>query len=170
MKHTCWKREKRKTQTNKQTDGQIDKPWAQPRPWSQPRAPGSTLIESKVLLHETRRTTALYLPNGFLAKFELAGICSCISKSCKSVSSCGQYFPFLAKWIMNYKCLCILWQYFIHVFPCFCTYSKNTHNFLNSKWNQHERLSTAKQDIWEDEQNIAAWAEGPCPPDPRWNV
>ena len=81
------------------------------------------------MLHETRRTTTLYLPNGFLAKFELAGICSCISKSCKSVSSCGQYFPFLAKWIMNYNCLCILWQYFIYVFPCFCAYSKNTGNF-----------------------------------------
>ena len=114
---------------NIQTEGQIDRPWAQLRPWSQPRAPASTLIESKVLLHETRRTTTLYLPNGFLAKFELARICSCISKNCKSVSSCGQDFPFLAKWIMNYNCLCILWQYFIYVFPCFCAYSKNTGNF-----------------------------------------
>ena len=31
---------------------------------------------------------------------------------------------------------------------------------LNSKWNQGERLSTAKQDICEDEQTIVTWARG----------
>ena len=37
----------------------------------------------------------------------------------------------------------------------------NSHTLkLNSKWNQRERLSTAKQDICEDGQNIAAWARG----------
>ena len=161
------KGENKRKQTNRRTDRQTPSlaPALVPTP--------STGFEPDwvyVSLHETRPTTTLYLPNGFLAKFELARICLCISKNCKSVSSCGQYFPFLAKWIMNYKCLCILWQYFIYVFPCFCTYSKNTHNFLNSKWNQHERLSTAKQDICEDEQNIAAWAEGPRPLEQRWNV
>ena len=49
-----------KKNANKQTDGETDRPRAQPRPWSQPRATASTLIESKVLLHETRRTTILF--------------------------------------------------------------------------------------------------------------
>ena len=127
MKHTCWITEKKKRkQTNRRTDRQTPSqaPALVPTP-----STGFDPDWVYVSLHETRRTTTLYLPNGFLAKFELARICLCISKNCKSVSSCGQYFPFLAKWIMNYKCLCILWQYFIYVFPCFCTYSKNTRNF-----------------------------------------
>ena len=168
MKHTCWKREKKNA--NKQTDGQIDRPRAQPRPWSQPRAPASTLIESKVLLHETRPTTTLYLPNGFLAKFELARICLCISKNCKSISSCGQYFPFLAKWIMNYKCLCILWQYFIYVFPFFCTYSKNTHNFVEFQMKPTWTVVYSQTGYMRGRAKHSSMGEGPCPPDPRWNV
>ena len=119
--------EKKRKQTNRRTDRQTPSqaPALVPTP-----STGFDPDWVYVSLHETRRTTTLYLPNGFLAKFELARICLCISKNCKSVSSCGQYFPFLAKWIMNYKCLCILWQYFIYVFPCFCTYSKNTRNFV----------------------------------------
>ena len=129
MKLTCWKGRKKRKQTNRRTDTQTPSP----APALVPTP--STGFDSDwvcVLLHETRPTTTLYLPNGFLAKFKLARICSCISKSSKSVSSCGQYFLFSNKeqselWITSARV--VLWQYFIYVFPCFCTYSKNTRNF-----------------------------------------